>query len=116
MAISITSLTGNGLKDWLIQRFSALIFGVYSIFIISWLMRHPGLDYETWLAFLQNPAIKIASILTLFAYVLHSWIGIWTVTTDYLKCTMLRLMIQALVIIILLAEAVWGIMLVWGHV
>lgn len=115
MARSITSLTGNGLKDWLIQRFSALIFGLYSIFLIAWLSMHPGLTYETWNHLFQSPWVHIATILTLLSYALHAWIGIWTVTTDYLKCTILRLSVQGLVIVILLAEVIWGVMLVWGQ-
>lgn len=30
MVNNVTSLTGNGLKDWLIQRVTAVYFAVYS--------------------------------------------------------------------------------------
>lgn len=35
MVTNVTSLTGNGLKDWLIQRVTAVYFAVYTIFIIG---------------------------------------------------------------------------------
>lgn len=33
MVNNVTSLTGNGLKDWLIQRVTAVYFAAYLIFI-----------------------------------------------------------------------------------
>ena len=46
MVSSITSLTGNGLKDWLIQRVSAVYFAVYSLFLFFYLFFHLPLQFE----------------------------------------------------------------------
>lgn len=115
MVTNVTSLTGNGLKDWLIQRFSAVYFMGYSIFMLAYLLFCPPVNYMQWYVLFHNIWFQVATIIALFALSLHSWIGIWTVTTDYLKCTVIRLAVQYLVILWLLGQFIWGIMIVWGR-
>jgi len=115
MVTNVTSLTGNGLKDWLIQRVSALYFAAYSMFLLGFLLLHPHMQYRPWQDLFHSRCFQIASLIALFAFLLHSWIGIWTVTTDYVKCTVIRLSIQLIVLLGLLAQFIWGLMIVWGH-
>lgn len=115
MVTNVTSLTGNGLKDWLIQRVTAVYFAVYSFFIIGFLLVHPNLDFAQWHVLFSNRFVQIASLIALFALSLHAWIGIWTVTTDYIKCTALRVSLQMFVVLWLLSQFVWGFMILWGQ-
>lgn len=115
MVTNVTSLTGNGLKDWLIQRITSVYFALYAIFLLSYLLSHPHLDYAQWHALFHDHYFQIASVLALFAFSLHAWIGLWTVTTDYVTCTALRISIQLLVLLLLLSQFVWGLMIVWGQ-
>ena len=39
------SLTGNGLRDWLAQRFSSLIIAIYFLVLLGFFIEHPQLDY-----------------------------------------------------------------------
>jgi succinate dehydrogenase / fumarate reductase membrane anchor subunit len=115
MVTNVTSLTGNGLKDWLIQRVTAIFFAAYTFFIFGYLFLHPGLGYEQWHVLFAHPLVQIATLIALFALTLHAWIGIWTVTTDYLKCTALRLTVQMAVLLWLLVQLIWGFMILWGR-
>ena len=115
MVTDVTSLTGNGLKDWLIQRVTAVYFAIYSIFLLGFLLVHPHLLYSQWQALFHDTWFQIASVLALLALSLHAWIGIWTVTTDYIKCTVIRLSVQMLVALFLLGQFFWGLMIVWGQ-
>ena len=115
MVTNITSLTGNGLKDWLIQRVTAVYFAVYSLFLLGYLLAHPQLQFAVWYALFHGLVFQIASILALLMLTLHAWIGIWTVTTDYIKPTSVRLSVQMLVFLILLAQFVWGLIIIWGQ-
>lgn len=115
MVSSATSLTGNGLKDWLIQRVTAIYMLVYVLYFFFFLFTHSPLQYETWYALFHMPMMQIATVLAVFALLLHAWVGIWTVTTDYLKCTVLRLSLQSLVLLLLLGQFVWVIMTLWGQ-
>lgn len=115
MVTNVTSLTGNGLKDWLIQRVTAIYLAVYAIFIFYFLFTHSSLTYLQWSSIFHNPWLKIATLIALFALSLHAWIGIWTVTTDYIKCTAARLTTQMFVLLWLLAQFLWCLMIVWGQ-
>lgn len=115
MVTNVTSLTGNGLKDWLIQRITAVYFALYCIFVFAFLLAHPHLDFAVWHNLLTNDLFRIATTLSLLTLSLHAWIGIWTVTTDYMKCTVLRVSIQMLVVFWLLGQFTWGLMIVWGQ-
>lgn len=115
MVNNVTSLTGNGLKDWLIQRVTAIFFAVYIIYLLSFLLLHPGLSYEQWRGLFACRSFQVATVIALIALSLHAWIGIWTVTTDYLKCTVIRLSVQMFVIVWLLSQLIWGLMIVWGQ-
>lgn len=115
MVTNVTSLTGNGLKDWLIQRVTAVYFAVYTAFLFGFFVMHPQLDYQQWHTLFTHPAVQIATLISLVALSLHAWIGIWTVTTDYIKCTVLRLSVQLFVVLWLLIQFIWGVMIVWGQ-
>lgn len=115
MVTNVTSLTGNGLKDWLIQRVTAVYFAVYSIFLLGFLIGHPQMAYYQWQSLFACNWFKVASIIALLALSLHAWVGVWTVTTDYMKCTVLRLFIQMAVVTLLLGQFIWGSMIVWGQ-
>ncbi|OGV51073.1 MAG: succinate dehydrogenase, hydrophobic membrane anchor protein [Legionellales bacterium RIFCSPHIGHO2_12_FULL_42_9] len=115
MVTNVTSLTGNGLKDWLIQRVTAVYFGFYVLFLTAFVLAHPHLAYYQWQGLFACNWFKIATILAFFTFSLHAWIGIWTVTTDYLKCTAIRLSVQLAVALVLSAQFVWGVMIVWGQ-
>jgi succinate dehydrogenase / fumarate reductase, membrane anchor subunit len=115
MVTNVTSLTGNGLKDWLIQRVTAVYFTFYALYLVAYFLLHPRLDYEQWHALFHAVWFQIATVIALIALTLHSWVGIWTVTTDYLKGTALRLIVQMLVVLWLLGQFIWGLMIVWGQ-
>lgn len=115
MVTSVTSLTGNGLKDWLIQRVSAVYLLGYILFLLGYISMHRPLDYLQWSEFFHCPWVRVATVLALLMFLLHAWIGIWTVTTDYLRHTRLKLVIQTLVALFLSAQFIWGLMIVWGQ-
>lgn len=115
MVGNITSLTGNGLRDWLIQRISAVILGLYVIFLVGFGIFNPDLQYDSWHSLFVNSGMRVASVLVLLALLAHAWIGIWTVITDYIKTTAWRLTVQLIVIVLLLACFIWGLEILWRH-
>lgn len=112
--VNVTSITGNGLKDWLIQRATAMYLIFYSVcFAVMWITQTP-FDYAKWHALFQTPWFQVGTALALFAIVFHAWIGVWTVTTDYIKNTTIRLSIQGFVAFLLLSQLIGGFMTIWG--
>lgn len=114
MVTNVTSLTGNGLKDWWIQRATAVYFFIYSLFLLGYLATHPSLTFEVWHQFFLCRMVRIATILAIVAFTLHAWIGLWTVLTDYVQCTRLRFSLQLLVMLFLAWQLIYAFMIVWG--
>lgn len=115
MVSNVTSLTGNGLKDWLIQRVTAVYLAIYSIVFLVVGFRSSPFNYQTWTALFHTPWFQITTALALFALLVHAWIGLWTVTTDYIKNTAVRLLVQGLVLFVLLSQLIAGLMMIWGQ-
>lgn len=114
MVSNVTSLTGNGLKDWLIQRVTAIYFAAYALFLLGYFIKHPNMEFANWDALFSHLGFQIATTIALLAFSLHAWIGLWTVTTDYMKCTVLRLSMQLFLVLWLLVQFIWGLIIVWG--
>lgn len=115
MVKNVTSLTRSGLRDWLLQRVSAIILGAYVIFLAAFILFHPQMDYFTWSNLFKNPIMRISTVIVLVAVLIHAYIGMWTISTDYLtKCTAVRLLFQAVVFLALIAFLIWGIIILWG--
>ena len=114
MVDSITSFSRGGLRDWLLQRVSAVIIAAYVSTVISFFFMHSPMTAETWQGFFAHQPVKIATFLALFSIVIHAWIGMWTVYTDYIKCGCIRLFFQVFTIFALLGLLVWGAVILWG--
>lgn len=114
MVKNATSYSGNGLRDWLVQRVSAVILGLFMILMLVVFSMHPVMDYATWQGLFSQLWMKVFTIITFLALFGHAWVGIWTVLTDYIKPVMLRMPLQILVILSLLIYLIWGIDIVWS--
>ncbi len=104
----------SGLQDWLMQRFTAFYLAIYFLYLISFLISHQPVGYSAWHALYQGQIMKVATFIALLACIAHAWIGMWTITTDYLKKHCVRLSVQALVILALLGYGFWGVIILWG--
>ncbi len=121
MVTAATSFSRSGVSDWLIQRFSAIILGAYTLFIVGFIVAHPGLDYTTWKSLFIHPLVRIFSLAALLALVAHAWIGLWAVITDYLtsrllgaKAIVLRLLVLAIFAVVTFAYMAWAVQILWG--
>lgn len=115
MVTNVTSLTRNGLRDWIIQRVSAVVLGIYAVFLFLYVALHPELSFTDWHNLFSDIWMQIFSFLALLSLVLHSWVGIWTVLTDYIKPYCVRLFLQVLLVLALFAYLAWGAKILWGN-
>lgn len=114
MLDSITSLSRNGLRDWLIQRVTAVIMAIYTVVLIGTILSVGHLSYPFWHDLFHYNAIRILSLLVVLSIVLHAWIGLWTVYTDYIKWAFLRLIVQIATFLGLMALMAWSIVIFWS--
>ena len=113
MVSSITNLGRNGLADWVIQRITALVIGVYVVFLLGFFLAHPHLTYATWHSLFACTLMRVCSLLVLLCICAHAWIGLWTVFTDYIKCSRLRFTLEVLLVLALFFYVLWGASIFW---
>jgi len=114
MVTNITSFSRSGLSDWLMQRVSAVVMAFYAVFLVAYLLFNPGLDYYAWSGLFAQTWMRIFSLLAFISLSAHAWVGLWTVTTDYIKPTNVRIGVQLFVILAIFAFLVWSIQILWG--
>jgi len=114
MVKSVLSVSRQGLRDWLIQRVSAIVMAIYSVCLIGFFLMHPGFDFLDWHALFGQTWVKIGTLLFVLSLLFHAWVGMWTIFTDYVKPFVLRLICHVVVFFALVASFLWTLEILWG--
>lgn len=122
MRNSATSLTRSGIGDWLVQRVSAYILGIYFVIVLGFIACTPDLTYEAWHGFMTYLPMRIFTLVALVGLVAHAWVGMWTVFTDYVterqmgaRANFLRLVLLGGMVLANIVFLIWGIQILWGN-
>ena len=121
MVTNVTNFSRTGLYDWMAQRVSAVVLAAYFLILLGYVLFNPGLTYAEWHGLFSHTAMRIFSLLALVALSVHAWVGMWTISTDYLTpmalgkaATVVRFLFQAVCGIAMFAFFVWGVQILWG--
>lgn len=114
MVKSVLGVNHQGLRDWVIQRISAILMAIYTIGLIVYFLVHPGLSFAEWHYLFSQSWVKVATVLFILCVLFHAWVGMWTVFTDYVKPFVLRCILDFLVLLMLAACFIWGVMILWS--
>ncbi|WP_263139560.1 succinate dehydrogenase, hydrophobic membrane anchor protein [Pseudomonas sp. RIT-PI-AD] len=121
MVTNVTNFSRSGLYDWMAQRVSAVVLAAYFLFLLGYVIAHPGMAYAEWHGLFSRNWMRIFSLLGLVALGVHAWVGMWTISTDYLTpmalgkwSTGVRFLFQAVCGIAMFAFFVWGVQILWG--
>ena len=98
-----------GLRDWLIQRITAVVMAAYMLFMAGYVLLYPGMGYDTWTALFSSNVMRSFSLLFLFAVYYHAWVGVRNIVMDYVKPAGIRLGVYVLVILALLLYVFWSV-------
>lgn len=102
-----------GYQDWFVQRITALLIGIYTVFIIVFLWAHHPISYLQLHALFSDWLMKVATLIVIFSVLWHAWIGLWTIFTDYVKSKPVRLVLQTVVCLLLVTYFIWTIEFLW---
>lgn len=123
LTTNVTSLGKNGLYDWIMQRVSAIIVGIYFVVVLGYIIAHPGMDFAAWKAFMGSLTMQVSNTIVFFMIAIHGWIGMWTVTTDYLTglafkkhATGIRLVAQVVFALATCVYLLLGLYFIWGGI
>jgi succinate dehydrogenase / fumarate reductase membrane anchor subunit len=110
----ITGLTGSGLKDWYLQRLTAVILVVYVLFLLGFVLAHGGITQAIWSGLFSHVWMRVFTLLALLGVVLHAWVGMWTILTDYVHCGLVRGTLQTIFILAFVIEFIYGVHILWS--
>ena len=120
MVTSVSSLGRNGVFDWLVQRVSAVVMLAWFVFLAVFLATHSALTYDEWRNLFDFTLMRIFTLTTMVALCAHAWVGLWTISTDYLTSTMfgrmatlLRLLFQLGMLAVLVVYLCWCTQILW---
>lgn len=103
----------SGVHDYILIRASALIMLAYTLYLIGFVAFN-DIDYASWRGFFSLTLTKVFTLFALIAMLVHAWIGLWQVLTDYIKCTMLRGALQFLLTSVAFIYVIAGFVILWS--
>ena len=109
-----TSFGKSGIHDWWMQRLSAVLMLVFTIVLSYQLIMFEELNFVTWSSLFSSVWMKAFTFLIVVAISIHAWVGLWIVSTDYIKPVAIRNSFQAFVLVICVGIIVWAGMIFWG--
>lgn len=104
----------SGVHDFLLIRASAIVLALYTLFIVGFFIVTTDVTFEIWQGFFASMSVKIFTILALISLLVHAWIGVWQVLSDYIKPALLRGSLQFILSVTLLAYFAAGLSTVWS--
>lgn len=114
MVTSVTNFGRSGVYDWIIQRLSAVILALYTLFLLGFVIASPDLQFAQWQGLFAQTWMKVFSLVALISICAHAWVGMWTISTDYLKAAAVRFAFQLVCAGFLFVYLVWGIDILWS--
>jgi succinate dehydrogenase / fumarate reductase, membrane anchor subunit len=102
-----------GVGNFLLQRLTALVLVFFFALLGVRLLLAGSLDYVAWASIFVPMWMKVLTLVALLALLYHAWIGMKDIWLDYLKPVWVRLTLQALTVLWLVACAVWSVQILW---
>lgn len=102
-----------GLRDWLAQRITAVIMAIYSVIAVIVLISNKNITYSVWRDLFAQGWMRVATLLFAASLAWHAWVGVRDILMDYIQAVGLRLLLEALVALALIANAAWALQILW---
>ena len=121
-----------GLRDWLSQRVTAALMGVFTLAVLlRWLLpayaSGPGgqrltdaagnavalSGYDKWAGIFAPQWMKLMTFVVIVSLAWHAWVGMRDVLMDYVKPVGARLVLQVLTLVWLVGCAGWALQVLW---
>ncbi len=108
-----------GTRDFIVQRMTAVIMAVYTLALVLYAIFVPSLDFESWRAFFSFtvgvlPLGQLLATVAFLSLAWHAWVGVRDIWMDYAPSDGLRLFLQVLTIMWLVAAVVFFAQILWS--
>ena len=113
-----------GMRDWLAQRITATLMSAYTIvLLVMYILPSYGTGtdgerislagYDKWAGIFAPHWMKLFTFVVIVSLAYHAWVGMRDVWMDYVKSVALRLALQVLTMVWLVACLGWSIQVLW---
>jgi succinate dehydrogenase / fumarate reductase membrane anchor subunit len=102
-----------GLKDWILQRVTAVVMVIFTVILLGAFLIFGDASYEGWAGLFSNQIMKLLTFLALLSLFYHAWVGIRDIWMDYVKPVGVRLTLQVLTVLWLLACSGYAAQILW---
>ena len=102
-----------GLKDWVIQRATAIIMALYTVIFLVRVSIVGANSFEAWRGVFANGFMKYATFLFFVSLFYHAWIGIRDIWMDYIKPDGVCLLLMIATAAALVGYAGWAAQILW---
>jgi succinate dehydrogenase / fumarate reductase, membrane anchor subunit len=104
---------GYGMRDWLMQRISAVVMIVFTLAILVSFFVSKSTGYAWWAGLMVHPLMQAMAMVTFIALAWHAWVGMRDIWMDYVKHAGLRLALHVLTIVWMLGCLTYAIRALW---
>lgn len=113
--MSERKLTGAhyGFRDWLMQRITAVLMLIYTVFVIVMIISLPS-SYAEWQAFFAQTWVRLVTQIAFLAVALHVWVGVRDIWMDYVQKVSVRLTLHIATIVWLVGCVIYSVKVIWG--
>lgn len=108
-----------GTRDFIVQRTTAVIMGVYTLALVLYAVFVPSLDFDSWRAFFaftagSLPLGQVLATLAFLSLAWHAWIGMRDIFMDYARHDGLRLFLEVACLLWVLAAVIFFGQILWS--
>ena len=103
-----------GLRDWLVQRATAVVLALYVVVLAVRVALARPLDYDAWAGVFAPLPMKAATLIAFVAIGWHAWIGMRDIWMDYVRPAAIRIVLELGTILWLAACLVWATQILWS--
>lgn len=108
-----------GTRDFIVQRSTAVIMAIYTLALVLYAVFVPSLDFESWRAFFAFKAgtLPLGQMLASVAFLSlawHAWVGARDILMDYAHADGLRLFLQVVGVLWIVASVVFFGQILWS--
>ena len=102
-----------GLRDWLAQRITAVLMALFTVALMVQFLMPGELGYDHWAAIFAPQWMKLLTFVTIISLAYHAWVGMRDIWMDYVQAMGVRLTLQVITLVWLVACAGWAIQVLW---
>lgn len=110
------SWRAHGIRNWLLQRLTAIYMLFYLIAFTVVIFRIPTIEFTAWRNLFVSPSANIATGLFFFSILFHAWVGMRDILIDYVHVASIRYVLWILITLALIAMGLWASMVLYAVV